>query len=302
MILYTIKVIFNHRGIGEKMRINHGLLALATILIIGQQLVGSAYAIKNGAPDQEKHPYVCWIATWDGTSEFIYLGTGSLIAPTIVLTAGHITQPPGGIEHAWVTNEPEALWIVENNEILEPDEILALGWHEVETWEAHPDYRSVGEKGITDWITHDVGILTLDVPIDLDEYAILPTPDLVDTLPKKQGVDLVGYGVQIQVRGQGIPPPGNWGFINFGYRYGAIAQLVGGNDVISDEFMRLTSNPAKGKGGTGFGDSGGPILLAGTDTILGVCSWGTNSNLAGISYEQRIDSTEVLEWIKSFIE
>ncbi len=284
----------------RNMKINHSLLALATILIIGQQLVGSAYAIKNGAPDQEEHPYVCWIATWDGTSDFIYLGTGSLITSTTVLTAGHITQPPGDIAFAWVNNEPEAQWIVENNKILESEKIIALGWHKVLAWEAHPDYRAVGEKGITDWITHDVGILTLEEPILLDEYASLPEPGFVDTLPKKQGVDIVGYGVQVQVRGQGIPPPGNWGFINFGYRYGAIAQLVGGNDVISDEFMRLSANPAKGKGGTAFGDSGGPILLAGTDTVLGVCSWGTNSNLAGISYEQRIDTADILDWIKHF--
>ncbi len=64
--------------------------------------------------------------------------------------------------------EPEAQWIVEDNKLLKPDEILALGWHEVKAWEAHPDYRDVGEKGITDWITHDVGILTLKEPVSLD--------------------------------------------------------------------------------------------------------------------------------------
>ena len=270
----------------------------ATILIIGQLSIGSAYAIKNGTYDQGEHPYVCWIATWDGTSQLLYLGTGSLIAPTIVLTAGHITQPPGGIAMAWVTFEPEAEWIVGESGLLDP---LELGWHKVIEWHAHPSYRDIGEKGITDWITHDVGILVLEEPVYLPEYASLPELGLVDTLPKKQGVDLVGYGVQVQVRGLGIPPPDNWGFINFGYRYNTIAQLIAGNDVISDEFMRVTANPAQGKGGTCYGDSGSPILLAGTDTVLGVCSWGTNSNCAGVSYEQRIDTADILVWINTFV-
>ena len=267
-------------------------------MITGQLLTGSAYAIQNGTYDNGGHPYVCWIATWDGSSQLLYLGTGSLIAPTIVLTAGHITDPPGGIAKAWVTFNPQAEWIVGESGLLNPTK---LGWYEVIDWEAHPSYSDTGEKGITDWITHDVGILTLRKPVRLPEYAALPEPGIVDTLLDKQAVDLVGYGAQYQARGLGLPPPGNWGYIDFGYRYTATAQLVAGEDVVSDEFMRLTANPAQGKGGTCYGDSGSPILLAGTDTVLGVCSWGTNANCAGISYEQRIDTAEILQWIKSFL-
>jgi len=55
-----------------------------------------------------------------------------------------------------------------------------------------------------------------------------------------------------------------------------------------------------GKGGTTFGDSGGPVLLAGTNTILAVNSFVTNYNCDGVTYSNRID-TYALEWINSFL-
>jgi hypothetical protein len=273
------------------------ILMFSAVLLLGQLLIGSAYAIKNGAPDGDEHPYVYWIATWDGVTQYIYLGTGSLIAPTVVLTAGHITQPPGGIAMAWVSFDPETEWLIKDGAMVDPN---SLGSIPVVSTHAHTSYRMGGDRGITNWITHDVGILILGEAIVSLPTAVLPSAGLVDTLRMKQGVDLVGYGVQYQIRGKGIPPSDNWAWIHLGYRYSATAQLIAGEDVFSDEFMRITANPAQGKGGTTFGDSGGPILLAGTNTVLGVCSWGTNGNCAGVSYEQRIDSPDILNWINSF--
>jgi hypothetical protein len=260
-------------------------------------VLGSAvFAIKNGQPDRDAHPYVCWILTWDGVSQYVYLGSGSLISPTVVLTAGHITADPS-IAFVWVSFasefDPATDW--------PPFNPLATVWHEVADWYTHPDYGIGGEKGLTDWITHDVGILILDEPVLLDTYPTLAFVGQVDTLSMKEDVDLVGYGVQYQRRGLGVPPPGNWDYIAFGYRYSAQAQIITSTHVMSDEFMRLTANPGQGKGGTCFGDSGGPVLLAGTDTILGVCSWGTNGNCAGVSYHQRIDTLAIQDWINTFL-
>jgi hypothetical protein len=280
----------------KKDKILHSILVFATIFMLVQLMIGNAYAIKHGAPDEEDHPYVCWIVTWDGTSNYVYLGTGTLISPTVVLTAGHMTFDEN-IANVWVSFESQADFIQVSP--LPPDDPESLGWLEADDWEYYEDFWMGGLRGITDWIGNDVGIVVLSEAVTGITPAVLPSEGLVDTLPMKQGVDLVGYGVQCKRVGGGMPPSLDW--INFGYRYQAHAQIIATDDVFSDGFMRLTANPGQGKGGTCFGDSGGPILLAGTDTILGVCSWGTNGECAGVSYEQRIDIKGILDWISTFL-
>ena len=59
--------------------------------------------------------------------------------------------------------------------------------------------------------------------------------------------------------------------------------------------------PGEGSGGTCFGDSGGPDLLAGTNTVLAVNSYVTNNNCSGVGYSFRVDTPEVLGWIGDFL-
>ena len=80
----------------------------------------------------------------------------------------------------------------------------------------------------------------------------------------------------------------------------APGQIVSGNFTHSDEFIRFSLNGGGGKGGTCFGDSGGPDLLGGTDTVLSVNSYVTNVNCSGVGYSQRVDIPEVLDWIRSY--
>jgi hypothetical protein len=67
------------------------------------------------------------------------------------------------------------------------------------------------------------------------------------------------------------------------------------------ETPRFSLNPGGGSGSPCFGDSGGPDLLGGTDTILGVNSYVINVNCGGVGYSQRVDIQEVLDWIRSFM-
>jgi secreted trypsin-like serine protease len=252
-------------------------------------LTGPAYAISNGQPDGDAHPYVCWVAVWDGVSDYFYVGSGSLIAEKVVLTAGHVTadMPDYVIEYVWVSFDPYAVW----SPLSHPE-----AWKVADSWYTHPQYEVGVYPQLKNWISHDVGIIILEEPVSIARYGELPEEGLVDTLKMKTDVDQVGYGVQEMFHVPGTGPPG-WGYVVDGARYYAPAQLIKSNHEFSEEFMKLTANPAQGKGGTCFGDSGGPNLLGGTDIILGVTSWGTNYPCAGVSYVARVDTADVLNWI-----
>ena len=81
----------------------------------------------------------------------------------------------------------------------------------------------------------------------------------------------------------------------------AASELVSGEFVQSAEYMRLALNPGDGSGGLCFGDSGGPDLLGGTNTVLAVNSYVTNYNCAGVGYSSLVDIPEILDWIQEFL-
>jgi hypothetical protein len=146
-------------------------------------------------------------------------------------------------------------------------------------------------------------VVVLETPVEVGGFATLPEAGLVDTLRNKTAIDFVGYGVQYQaqVPGSQLPqPPPYYRWTGPRIRMYAPSVLVSGRFVNSAEYMRLALNPGGGSGGTCFGDSGGPDLLGGTDTVLAVNSYVTNINCAGVGYSSRVDIPEVLNWIHSF--
>jgi len=237
------------------------LVALLLVLVTAV----SALAISNGVPDGGRHPYVALITddTW--------ACSGAAISPTILVTAAHCFDVPD----VWVTFD-------ENGE----DPWLPG------TWYPHPDWCIGCAGGLPGFDTHDIAVVVLDAPVDLGRYASLPSEGQVDTLRNKTDVDLVGYGVQFD---SGGGP--RWPEDGFATRYYAPTKLVASNHTHSDEYIKLTANPGKGKGGICFGDSGGPDLLGGTDIILAVNSYVTNGNCSGVSYSNRIDTDYALDFI-----
>jgi secreted trypsin-like serine protease len=246
--------------------------------------------ITSGQPDAERHPYVGLIVleTEDGPVGFC---SGSLLSPTVVLTAGHCTD---GFVAA-------RIWMDES--LAENQEFPFGGATSYEgTPHANPDFCIGCGPGLPGFDLRDVGVVVLSEPVPtsvVDEYVQLPTAGLVETLANKSTIDLVGYGAQEKFH----PPEGGPPFMSGVLaRFFAPAQLVSGNFVHSDEFIRLTANPAQGKGGPCFGDSGGPNLVGGTDRVIAVTSYGTNRNCSGVGYSSRIDIPEVLSWIQSFLD
>lgn len=214
--------------------------------------------------------------------------SGTLLSPTVVLTAGHCTD--GAVA--------ARIWFDEDVST-NPEYPLGGDTSYEGTPYTYPDYCPECGNGLPGFAYRDIGIVVLSEPVPtsvVSEYGQLPTAGVVDTLENKAPVDLVGYGVQEQIRGGGPPV---WAGLRI--RLYAPAQFVSGNFTHSDEFIRLTANAGRGKGGTCFGDSGGPNLLGGTDTVIAVNSYVTNSNCSGVTYSSRVDIPEVLEWIQSFL-
>ncbi|MCL4465314.1 MAG: trypsin-like serine protease [Chloroflexi bacterium] len=274
-------------------------------LIVGLVVVVSLFsyavagAIANGQPDAARHPYVGLLVFDDAPGEPAWRCTGALIAPTVVLTAGHCTD---GAVAARVWFQEDVTYDAV------PFPLFPYGGRGSGAVEGtpytNPDFRSDenpygGGNGLPAFSYRDIGVVVLKKPVRTDQYAQLPDAGLVDTLKDKTAIDFVGYGVSEQIMAYpGESPYDRW--TGPRVRMYAPSELVSGKFVNSAEYMRLALNPGGGSGGTCFGDSGGPDLLGGTNTVLAVNSYVTNVSCAGVGYSARVDIPEVLAWVKAF--
>lgn len=243
---------------------------VAAVIVAGAAPV---MTVTNGRPDGNRHPYV-GIALQAAPGGGFFVCSGSFISATRFLTAAHcfdpslpalvspLNQPPFGVVSGVVHNDPD--WCIA---------------------------CSNGTQGFD---SHDVAVIALDGAVILPEYADLPDVGFVDTLPMRQSVDIVGYGVQGFIRGGGPPEE-----IFTAVRFFAPSELIQSNNRASGEFIKLTANPSQGTGGICFGDSGGPDILSGTNIVLAVNSFVTNGNCTGVTYSQRVDLPDILAFITS---
>jgi hypothetical protein len=251
-------------------------MRIRSLLLLGA-LVGllaaasPAQAITGGTPDGTQHPYVALAHN----GEFVCSAVA--ISPTLLLTAAHCFDFP--VDTVAVTFSPS---------VFSPGTTFALG-----TWYADPMFCLACAPGLVGFDTHDIAVIELFAPMALPRYATLPSAGLVDRLPNKAQVTLVGYGVSGFVTGGGRPQP-----IFTGERLTAPSTLIPSNHSIADEFIKISANQSKGKGGVCDGDSGSPVLLG--DTVLALNSFVTNGRCSGVTYAYRVDTPAALGFVADF--
>jgi secreted trypsin-like serine protease len=241
-------------------------------------------AVTNGTPDGEGHPYVGIMVAKNEAGTPMWRCSGTLLSPTVFLTAGHCTYGAASVE----------VWFQSDMRDAEATGYPYTG--EVSgTPYTHPEYDDNA------FFLRDVGVVVLDEPVHLDEYGVLPTLDQLDALAKRRGKQdvrftAVGYGLQ-----ESFPDAASWKENNVRVRMVAHPKL---NQInvpgFTGDFSLLLSNNAH-TGGTCFGDSGGPNFLYGTNIVAGVTSFGINGNCAGTGGVFRMDRSWSLEFVQGFL-
>jgi secreted trypsin-like serine protease len=284
------------------------ILSAAIALILLVMAVLPARAITNDWVEDFEHPFVGLAVFYDANGEFIWRCSGSLISPTVFLTAGHCVDTAEGAVTARVYFQQDA------GVNFDPET-------EIDPVTGYPEYCAEGTLGTlcatSDELYNygfadfegfpnirDVGILILDQPIYLPEYGQLPTVGVLDSLATQRGRNdtvftVSGYGLTYRTN-ENSPLPN----ISFRERLMALSTLVNLNSANNAGFNLQTQGNGNGRGGTCSGDSGGPVFLGGPESnlIVGVTSFGLNALCRGTDFAYRIDTAEVLAWINSFLD
>jgi hypothetical protein len=279
------------------------LLTLASVLVTLGVLATPANAVTGDFVEDNEHPFVGLVVFYDANGDFIWRCTGSLLTPTVFLTAGHCADTVGGAVTARVYFQQDAG--VNYDATTQVDPVTG-----------YPEYCAEGTLGVTcatsdelynfDYSgnlavpdTHDVGLVILDQPIFLDEYGVLAEAGSLDQLATQRGLqDLTftvsGYGLTYKNQEHNGNPN-----VSFRERLMALAHLVNLNSALNAGFNLQTAGNGTGQGGTCNGDSGGPVFYGGYESniIVAVTSFGLNNLCRGTDFAFRTDQQLVIDWI-----
>jgi hypothetical protein len=265
----------------------------------------AALAITWGQPDGTAHPNV--VAIIFERPDGLYSCTGTLLSPTVVLTAAHCTEEAGTVNiNTWVRNDPDldAAFTTER-----PSYTSTRAWLDA-TWSSgdaipHPQYDDYAQFPDT----YDVGVVLLDEPIYVAEYGQLPTLGQFDYLLRSRGsihdrrAVIVGYGLQGK-----IPAFSQDDWVR--YVGETSVANVGKSSVMGTQNFQFTNNPGKGSGvgGTCSGDSGGPAFWVDpatgeeTNIVMAVNSYSITPLCNGNDFQIRTDIAVTLDFVTPYLD
>jgi hypothetical protein len=265
------------------MRKTFSLLVVLGVMLV---IAAPASAIQFGAPDGNDHPQVGLMVAKAGDVP-LRRCTGTLIAPTVFLTAGHCTVGANSVS-IWFSAGPITSGTYGNSPAGTP-----CGGHvgypcTGSDVSGTPHTHSLFDGFVSVPNTHDLGLVVLDTP-RLGPYASLAAEGYLDGVKNgaRTTFDLVGYGIQ-----DALPPV----LSGQRTRYAGQAQLVNTMSSWNAGYnIQLSAAPGTG-GAICHGDSGGPVFLPGTTTIVAVNSL-ARTHCTGNALSYRTDTADSLAFI-----
>lgn len=241
-----------------------------------------AFAITYGRPDGDGHPNVGgMVAEWREAGRKDLLCSGTLISPTVFLTAAHCTAylESRGIRDVWVTLDAS----------FTPDSRLYQG-----TMHTNPDYNPAQDD------PGDIAVIVLQQAVHGVPYGSLPTEGVLDTLAERNGLrdqkfTAVGYGVHEPVNGPGGPQ-----FPDTNDRWVAVSEFR----ALNNAWLRLSQVGATGDGGTCYGDSGGPNFLGAGDgetSIVAAITVTGDAMCRATNVTYRLDKESARRFLRPFV-
>ena len=262
------------------------VLALVSAFLLLMASVGTAGAVTDGELDGNRHPFVGLMVAQDADGVPLWRCSGTLLSPTIFLTAGHCTEPPAAHVEIWFDADVESG--IPGNGYPNTGDVGGVP-------NTHPDYNPNA------FFLFDLGVVELDEPMVMSTYGELPSLNQLDALAAKRGQQnrtftAVGYGLQ-----KSFPDAASFKDSALRVRMLAEPRLLQINTGLTGEGSLLLSNNAH-TGGTCFGDSGGPNFIGTSNVVAGVTSFGLNSTCAGTGGVYRVDRADDLNFLAGFLD